>query len=72
MPSKPKKLTPEGKEKVAIALLLLKDFQDDGKFDIRISADIYFLADFLGVAKEYSDLLSKIPPMKITPRHPIE
>lgn len=70
MPTKPTKLTSGGREDLALALLFLKDFKDQGTFDVKICADIFFLADFLGITQEYSALLSKIPPMKITPRYP--
>jgi len=54
MPTKPTKLTPEGREDLALALLFLKDFKDQGTFDVKICTDIFLL----------------VPPMKITPRHP--
>lgn len=57
-----------GKEQVALALLLLKDFKSAGRFDIEVSKMILELATSLEVEKEYDSLTSKIPPMRIEPR----
>ena len=63
-----KNLSEIGKEQVALALLLLKDFKCEGRFDLEITRMIIDLAAALGVSAQYDKLLSKIPPMKITPR----
>lgn len=61
-------LTPEGKQDLALALILLKDFKSQGKFDSDLLVQIINLAKHLGVFKEYEDLIPKIPPMEIKPR----
>lgn len=61
-------LTPEGKEEVALALLLLKDFKCNGRFDIEVTKQILGLAKHLGVEKEFEAMLSKVPPMRISER----
>ena len=77
--SAPKKHGPEGRqlskagrEQLAMALLLLKDWKTGGdgvqKFNVEIVMMIFGLADGIGVRKEFDELLSKIPPMRITPR----
>jgi hypothetical protein len=60
-------LTPEGREDLAFALLLLKDFKSKGRFDPDITIQIG-LAKALGVSAEYDKLLTVIPPMRIEPR----
>jgi len=65
----PKKvLTKAAKEDIALALILLKDFKSQGRFDVEISKQIFELAEFLGVKEEHDYLLSKIPPMNIKER----
>ena len=64
-----KVLSKDAKEQVALALILLKDFKCQGKFDIEIAKTIIELAQHLEVYEEYNDLLSKVPPMKIGPRY---
>jgi hypothetical protein len=61
-------LTPEGREDLAFALLLLKDFKSKGRFDPDITIQIIGLAKALGVSAEYDKLLTVIPPMRIEPR----
>lgn len=56
------------KQELALALLLLKDFKSDGKFDVDIAIEIFDLADYLDCKKELESLMSKLPPMKISPR----
>ena len=63
-----KELSEAGREEIALALILLKDFKADGKMDVDLTIRIIGLADHLGVRKEYEALMSKVPPMKITPR----
>lgn len=61
-------LTKAGKEDLALALILLKDFKSEGKFDPKLSMDAWRMADYLGVSAQYDSLLAKIPPMRIEPR----
>jgi hypothetical protein len=61
-------LTESGKEDLALAILLWKDFKADGRFDLDITLQAMKMADYLGVRDQYDSLLSKIPPMKIEPR----
>ena len=65
-----KELSDVGREQVAVALILLKDFKTEGKMDIEVTKMILGLAEGLGVLAEYNALLPKIPPMKIVPRGP--
>ena len=64
-----KELTPEGREELALALVLLKDFKSDGKWDPDITLQILSMADFVGVKSEFEKMLTQIPPMKIEPRY---
>jgi hypothetical protein len=67
------KLSDAGKDQVALALLLLKDFKTT---DVPYGSDQYLecmkmvlsLADHLGVSEEFSQMLSRIPPMAIRPK----
>lgn len=63
-----KTLSKAGREEVALALLLLKDFKCKGIFDVDIILSILELAEHLGVRTEYDKILSQVPPMKIEPR----
>lgn len=63
-----KTLSDEALEDIAFALLLLKDFKAQGKFDPEVTIYIYNLVKALNVSAEYDRLLSKIPPMRIEPR----
>lgn len=62
-------LTDAGKEDLALAIILLKDFKGQGKFDPKVTLDAIKMAQYLGVGAEYEKLLSRIPPMKIEPRY---
>ncbi len=64
-----KALSEQGKEQIALALILLKDFMCDGKFDVDVIKYIFELADHLEVRQQFDKLTSKIPPMKIVPRY---
>jgi hypothetical protein len=64
-------LSEAGREEVALALLLLKDFKCEGRFDPDITMRIFTLAKYLGVYAELERLLSKIPPMRIEPRYEV-
>ena len=61
-------LSEDGKQQLALALLLLKDFKSDGKFDVNMILKILELADMLGVREQYDELITRIPPLKITQR----
>ena len=63
-----KLLSQAGKEELALALLLLKDFKCDGKFDVEVTRTILEMARFLGVLPEFEKLMSQVPPMKVVPR----
>lgn len=62
------KLTEAGREELALALLLLKDFKCQGRMDFDVTLQILKLSVALGVDVEYNKLMSKIPPMRIEPR----
>lgn len=64
-----KKLSQAGREDVALALIFLRDFKCDGKFDVDVIKGVIELAEYLGVRSEYNMLQSKIPPMKIAQRY---
>ena len=63
-----KKLNKVGREDVALALIFLKDFKCDGKFDTTVLRQTMELADYLGVRSEYDRLSTRIPMMKIEER----
>jgi hypothetical protein len=64
-----KGLSKAGREEVAFALILLRDFKTPGRFDPDVVVGIIRLAEFLGVRQEYDELISKVPPMKIEERY---
>jgi len=49
-----------GKEELAFALYLWKEFKCQGKMDIKIYKQVYEFADVLDVRKQYDDLEKKI------------
>ena len=61
-------LTEAGKEELAFALILLKDFKCQGKFDFEITKAIFGLSKLLGVEEQFNNLLSQVPVMKIEVR----
>lgn len=63
-----RELSEAGKEEIALALLLLKDFKSQGKMDLEVSLMIIGLADHLGVRAQFDKLMPIVPPMKIVPR----
>lgn len=63
-------LSKAGKEELALALILWKDFKDQGKMDLEIMKQVISFADYLGVRKEFDELLGKLPPLKIEERYP--
>ena len=63
-----KVLSQAGKEDLAFALILLKDFKSQGRLDLELSKVITELALELGVLEEFQVLLAKVPRMLIKPR----
>jgi len=63
-------LSKDGREQVALALILLRDFKRSGNLteDFENAQEIIRLAGYLGVAEEFDALTPKIPPMEIRPR----
>jgi hypothetical protein len=63
-------LNESGREQLALALILLKDFKCQGRFDnIEVSLMVIELARYIGVYKEFDKLLTKLPPFKIEVKH---
>jgi hypothetical protein len=65
-------LTDAGKEELALALLLWKDFKtqpptnsDDA---MKVTIQMFQFADKLTVRKQLEEMMSKLPPMRIVPR----
>lgn len=63
-----KVLSAAGKEDLALALILLKDFKAPGTVDLEVFRMVHGLAQFLEVDEEFNKLLTKLPPFKITTR----
>jgi len=61
-------LTKAGKEELALAIHLWKDFKNQGTMDIEIMKQALYFAKTLDVEKEFHDLFSTLPPLKIEPR----
>jgi hypothetical protein len=63
-------LSEAGKEQLAIALLLLRDFRvqiaDADRFESFL--EVRKLAEFLGIAEVFDNTICKIPPLTITER----
>ena len=55
-------LSKDGRQELALALHLLKDFKSRGKLDVEITKQCIDLAKMLGVEEEFSDLYKVIPP----------
>lgn len=53
-------LSQDGKEELALALLLWKDFKCQGKVDIDFYKQMLSLADYIGVRKELEELIKKV------------
>ena len=53
-------LSQGGKEELALALLLWKDFKCQGKMDVGIYKQMLQLADHLGVSQELEALIKKV------------
>jgi hypothetical protein len=67
-----KTLSEAGKEEVALALILLKDFKAQGRFEPAVLIPIIDLAKYLDVYPQFERLLSHVPPMRIEPREPAD
>lgn len=59
-------LTDGGRQELALALLLWKDFKSDGHMDIEIYKQALELTEMLGVRREFEELIRKLPAFKIT------
>jgi hypothetical protein len=68
MVTKSMMLTEAGKEELALALLLWRDFKSEGKFDPQIVAQMFQFADQLNIRNQLEKMMSKVPVMKIVPR----
>jgi len=53
-------LSTDGKEELALALLLWKDFKCQGKVDVNFYMQMIQLADGLGVRQELEVLIKKV------------
>ena len=61
-------LTQTGKEELALAVLLWKDFKSQGKMDVTIMKQALGFVNMLGIKKEFDELHSNLQPMNIEPR----
>jgi hypothetical protein len=52
-------ITKDGKEELALAIFLWKEFKSQGKLDLVILTQALKLASHIGVADEYNDLVKK-------------
>ena len=59
-------LSEEGKEEIALALILWRDFKE--KEGGKVAKQMFQLAKHLDVQKELMQLLATVPRMKIEPR----
>jgi len=64
-----KELNEAGKEQLALALILLKDYKSGGRMDVEITKMVIELAQHLDVLEQYNKLLPIVLPMKIEPRN---
>jgi hypothetical protein len=69
MPKQLSDMSKDGRQQLALALLLLKDFKSEGRCDLDVSLMCLEFADMLGVRKEFEELIPKVPPMRIEPRY---
>ena len=63
-----KELSDAAKDELALALLLLKDFKCNGRFDLEVTMMVFRLAEHLGVKEHLDRMLTKLPSMRIEPR----
>lgn len=54
-----------GKEELALALILWKDFKSQGEMDVEIFIQYKKFAEMLGVWKKANELITKLPPFEI-------
>ncbi len=59
-------MTKEGKQELALALLLWRDFKADN-FDMTVVRQMYEMAEELGISRELGEMMPKVPKMKIEP-----
>ena len=59
------KLTQAGKEELALAILLWKDFKSQGKMDVEIMKQAQEFAKNLKIEQEFHALHSQMPAMEI-------
>lgn len=64
-------LTKAEKDDLAVALILLKDFKCGPILNYDVTMQIIELATELGIEEEFNKMLSKLPPMKIEERYPL-
>lgn len=65
------KLNQAGRDHIATALILLKDFLSNGQMmDVVITRYIHDLAHHLGLEEDMLRITARIPPLRIEPRHP--
>jgi len=57
-------LNKAGREELALAIHLWKDFKSQGKMDIEIMKSALRFANELGIKKEFDNMHSKLPPFK--------
>ena len=58
-------LSDAGKEEVALALILWRDFKSQGRFEPEIVKQMLELARYLGVSAQLEALLSKVPRVRL-------
>lgn len=61
-------LNAAGREELALAILLWKDFKCQGKLDVVITEQAIQFVQMLGVEDEFYKLLPILPPLEIKPR----
>lgn len=62
------KLTQTGKEELALAILLWKDFKSQGKMDVEIMKQALEFAKKLRIEQEFNFLHSHMPALEIKPK----
>lgn len=64
-----KLLSEAGKEDLAIALLLLRDFKSDGRgFDVETVKAMLDMAEYLEITDVLNKMMAKFPTMRIVPK----
>jgi len=61
-------LDQDGKEELAVALLLWKDFKTQDGIDPQITLQMIMLARYLGIDRELDKMMAQLPPMRIIPK----